>query len=71
MKRYRANKNTETNPNGNNEVHSEDCYHYSRLSSYADLGYHYGCQTAVEKAKSLGYYKADGCATCCPTCHKG
>lgn len=71
MKSYRVNKNTDTNPNGNNEVHAEDCSHYSQLSNYEYLGVHSSCFSAVVKAKSLGYAKADGCAECCKPCHKG
>lgn len=68
MKRYRVNKNTANNPNGNNEVHSEDCRHYNQLYSYEDLGYHSNCQSAVASAKAKGYNKADGCAVCSPAC---
>ncbi|PLX08439.1 MAG: hypothetical protein C0596_06165 [Marinilabiliales bacterium] len=71
MKRYRINKNTSNNPNGNNEVHNEDCYFYSRILSYEDLGLHVNCQSAVAEAKRRCYVRADGCKTCSPTCHRG
>ncbi len=66
---YRMNKNTDNNPGGNNEVHNETCRHYSQLVNYLDLGYHSNCYSAVRKAKSLGYPKADGCKVCSPECH--
>jgi hypothetical protein len=71
MKNYRVNKNTTTNPNGNNEVHSEDCRFYSQLVSFEHLGLHPNCQSAVTEAKNRGYYKADGCIVCSPACHRG
>ncbi len=71
MKKYRVNKNTSSNPKGNNEVHSDDCQHYSSLVSYEDLGYQFGCQNAVSEAKRKGYSKADGCRECSNACHKG
>ena len=71
MKNYRVNKDTSANPNGNNEVHSEDCYHYNRLLSFENLGLHSNCQSAVTAAKQKGYWKADGCRNCSPTCHRG
>jgi len=69
MNNYRLNRNTGSNPNGNNEVHKDTCVHYSGLLSYEDLGSHWTCSSAVQKAKSLGYSKADGCKTCSPGCH--
>lgn len=71
MKNYRVNKNTTTNPKGNNEVHSEDCRHYKSLLYFEDLGKHLICQTAITEAIRRGYIKADGCIECCPTCHSG
>lgn len=71
MKYYRVNKSANTNPNGNNEVHSDTCRHYATLISYEALGLHANCQSAVAEAKRRGYPKADGCAECSPLCHKG
>lgn len=68
---YRVNKDTSGNPNGNNEVHNETCYHYNRMNSYEDLGWHSSCQSAVAEAKRRGYSRADGCAKCSPACHRG
>lgn len=70
MKQYRINKNTTNNPNGNNEVHNEDCRHYHQLVSYEYLGSHSTCQSAVAEAKRRGYSRADGCAVCSPECHR-
>ena len=69
MKEYRMNKRTESNPKGNNEVHSSDCRHYNQLTDYVYLGYHSSCFSALRKAKSLGYPNADGCKVCSPACH--
>ncbi len=71
MIRYKVNKSTITNPNGNNEVHSQNCVFYNTLLSFEDLGYHFSCGSAVSKAKSLGYSKADGCRICSSPCHNG
>lgn len=71
MKNYRINKNTYTNPNRNNEVHSEDCKYYSDLTNYEFLGSFSTCQNAITLAKAKGYRDADGCVICCPSCHKG
>ena len=71
MKYYRVNKNTFANPNGDNEVHASDCVHYNQLTNFQPLGEHASCVTAVAMAKRIGYPNADGCAKCCPLCHKG
>lgn len=67
MANYRMNKNKQAS--GDNEVHKEDCTYYNGLTNYINLGEHYGCVSAVAKAKSLGYPNADGCETCSITCH--
>jgi len=69
MRNYRMNKRTDTNPNGNNEVHNDSCDYYYQLSSYEDLGPHSSCVSAVAKAKSMGYPNADGCSVCSSICH--
>lgn len=71
MKRYRLNKNKDSNPNGNNEVHSQDCRFYNQLTSYVDLGLHSSCHSAVASAKALGYPNADGCKVCSDACNNG
>lgn len=69
MANYRVNKNTYTNPNGDNEVHKEGCVHYQLLTNYEYLGNFSTCAEAINNAKTKGY-KADGCANCIPSCHK-
>lgn len=69
MANYRVNKNRLSNPNGDNEVHKNDCYHYNRMNDFEELGFHSTCSSAVEAAKLKGY-RADGCKTCIPICHK-
>jgi hypothetical protein len=69
MANYRVNKNSFTNPKGDNEVHNEGCVHYSQLTNYEYLGDFVNCIGAVQAAKYKGY-KADGCIKCCPLCHK-
>lgn len=71
MKNYRINKNTHGNPGGHNEVHSEDCQYYYRLTNYEYLGTFSSCEGAVAEAKSRGYYNADGCAICSVSCNNG
>jgi hypothetical protein len=71
MKYYRVNKNTADNPNGNNEVHSDDCPYYNQIVSYESLGQHSNCHSAVAEAKRRGYSRADGCKVCSPECHRG
>ena len=71
MKSYRINKNTDTNPGGHNEVHSEDCTHYSVLKDYEYLGQFSSCHGAIQEARDRNYTKADGCAFCCPDCNTG
>lgn len=70
MNYYRVNKSTSSNPNGDNEVHKDTCYHYENLSNYESLGQHSNCSNAVATANRKGY-KADGCKNCIPECHKG
>jgi len=70
MNYYKVNKNTTSNPNGDNEVHKDTCQHYSTLSNYDSLGQHSSCGSAVTEARRKGY-DADGCRNCIPECHKG
>lgn len=70
MNNYRVNKNTSSNPNGDNEVHKDTCRHYNELLNYESLGAHSSCSNAVSMANRNGY-KADGCKNCIPECNKG
>ena len=69
MKKYYINHNTK-NPNGNNEVHTEDCTYRPSLTNCTCLGYFANGIEAVTAAKAKGYSKADGCIYCCPEAHK-
>lgn len=70
MLNYRVNKNTFSNPRGDNEVHNSLCSYYYQLTNFEDLGKHENCDTAVRIAKTKGY-KADGCRMCSEKCHIG
>ena len=69
-KHYYVNTDSSTNPNNNHEVHTEDCIWLPSASKRKYLGYYSDCADAVRKAK-LYYINVDGCATCCPKCHRG
>lgn len=67
MKKYYVNNNAQSN--GDHEVHKEGCYYLTQIVSKSYLGEFTSCHGAVIKAKEK-YRTADGCATCCPQCHK-
>lgn len=67
---YYVNKVTTSNPNNNHEVHAEGCQWMPSAINRDYLGYFNSCGEAVKKAKEK-YLNVDGCATCCPLCHKG
>lgn len=69
MNRYYINLKTDTNPNHNNEVHAEGCYRMPTVQTQY-LGYFDNGIQAVQAAKRMGFYRADGCALCCPEAHK-
>ena len=69
MKHYYIN-NTTKNPNGNNEVHTEDCRYLPSLTNRTYLGYFTDGIAAVAAATAKGYSKADGCIHCCPEAHR-
>ena len=66
MKRYWVNKNVDTNPNNDHEVHAEGCHYIPNQK--IDLGYHASCHGAIRVAK-LHYQNVDGCSNCCADCH--
>lgn len=68
MLQYRVNKNTDEK--GYNEVHSEKCIYYNRLTYFEYLGTYSNGINAVNEAKRRGY-NGDGCALCNPEAHKG
>ncbi len=67
---YYVNDDQTKNPNWNHEVHTEEHAKELKIQHKSYLGYFSGCAEAVKKAKEK-YSDADGCATCCPSCHKG
>lgn len=68
MHNYYINTNSTNNPNNNNEVHKQGCTWMPDNPQY--LGQFNNGIEAVNHAKSIGYSRADGCATCCPEAHK-
>jgi len=69
MFKYYVNKQTTGNPNYNHEVHAEYCRYLPTAENSVYLGVFTSCSDAVKKAKTI-YSNVDGCATCCPSCHK-
>lgn len=66
---YYVNKLTTGNPNYNHEVHKSTCYYMPSLANREYLGYFNSCNEAIKEAKKR-YTNVDGCAICCPECHK-
>lgn len=66
MEKFYVNRTAQ--PNGDHEVHREGCYWLSIAAHTTYLGEFYGCSGAVAEAKKT-YKTANGCASCCPTCH--
>lgn len=66
MAKYFVNRNAQ--PNGDHEVHREGCRYMPLPQNRDPLGEHVMCQTAVNQAR-VRYPRANGCATCSPTCH--
>lgn len=52
--------------NGDHEVHISTCRYFPSKKTY--LGDFTSCAPAVTEAKKK-YSTANGCATCCPSCH--
>jgi hypothetical protein len=67
---YCVNNDHTRNPGLHHEVHTERHAKYLGIRNRTYLGYFEDCHSAVAKAK-LFYADADGCAVCCPECHKG
>ena len=68
--RYYVNNDPTKNPGGHHEVHTEEHANMLKIANKSYLGYYFNCADAVKKAKEI-YSDADGCAICCPLCHKG
>lgn len=71
LKHYYLNTNTSTNPNYNNEVHSETCPKMPYPANRVYLGLFANGREAVAAAIRKGYRNADGCYYCCPEAHRG
>lgn len=67
MPTYYVNRNAQ--PTGEHEVHQERCPTPASPSNQQTLGYFTGCREAVVAARKH-YANVDGCANCCPECHK-
>lgn len=62
--------NTNSQPNGDHEVHRTDNCTRLPLPHYQEaLGWHQGCASAVAAAKAKGYRTANGCYYCSSECH--
>lgn len=66
MEEYYINKNAQSN--GEHEVHTASCSCLESIENKEDLGAFFSCQSAVQEAERRGY-QANGCQTCCPSCH--
>ncbi|MCC8360650.1 hypothetical protein [Salinimicrobium sediminilitoris] len=66
MKKYIVN--TTADSNGDHEVHENTCLKLPVYHNQKDLGYHFGCRSAVQKAKDT-YPTANGCYHCSRVCH--
>lgn len=69
-KHYYVNNDQTSNRGLHHEVHTETHAIELNIKDKSYLGYYNNCGDAVEKAKEI-YSNADGCAICCPLCHKG
>ena len=67
---YYVNNDPTRNPGWHHEVHTEKHANELNIANKSYLGYYNSCHDAVRKAKEK-YNDADGCAICCPLCHKG
>lgn len=61
--------NSYAQPNGDHEVHDENCYFLPEATNTLYLGSFFSCVGAVIEAKKY-YPTADGCYYCSSTCHK-
>lgn len=68
MKKYYVNKNSDSNPGNNHEVHAEGCRWMPMSENRQYLGEFSSAVEAVQMAE-IFYQNVDGCATCCPECH--
>ena len=69
LKNYYLNTDATTNPHYNHEVHTEDCTYLPSPKNRIYLGLFNSPRDAVNAAERF-YYNVDGCAVCCPSCHR-
>jgi hypothetical protein len=67
MPNYYVNKNAQ--PTGEHEVHQDGCPTPASPFNRQALGWFASCRPAVVEARKY-YSNVDGCANCCPECHK-
>lgn len=65
---YLNRDNTE-NPNRNHEVHKSTCRYLPSPVNRIYLGSFSSCAEAIKVARRY-YNNVDGCAFCCPDCHR-
>lgn len=70
MPNYCVNKNAQAN--GDHEVHDTTANNWCLPLpvNRQDLGYHSGCQSAVQAARAY-FRQVNGCAYCASGCHTG
>lgn len=56
-------------PNGDHEVHKDNCTHGPSIGNGINLGPHPSDKSALNAALAI-YPQADGCFCCCPQIHK-
>ncbi len=66
MKKYYVNDSAQ--PNGDHEVHDENCIYLPLIKSKTYLGEFYSCKNAVIVAKKH-YSQSNGCYHCSKDCH--
>ena len=66
MKQYYVS--TQTQSNGDNEVHTDGCTFMPLPLNRINLGEHSSCTTAVVAARKY-YRQVNGCKYCCNACH--
>jgi len=67
MPSYYVNRNAQST--GEHEVHRDGCPTPPLYSNRQPLGYFATCRPAVVEARKY-YDNVDGCAYCCPDCHR-
>ena len=69
MPQYYMNKRAQSR-SGDHEVHTTGCRYMPKPKNRIPLGNHASCGPALDRARSI-HANADGCAVCCPRCHRG